>query len=77
MGMSDIPDEVDFSHGVRGKYAARIAGRPLSTPTTRGEAPPAEPICLDDDLLDEFPDSDAVNHALREYRRLRDSRHAG
>lgn len=44
--------EYDFSHGVRGKYAKRYE---------RG----TNIVVLDPDLADLFPDSKAVNDALR------------
>ena len=49
---ADIKDEYDFSGGVRGKYAKRVAG---GTNLVR----------LDPDVARAFPDSDAVNKALR------------
>ena len=48
----------DFSKGVRGKYAERFA---QSTNL----------VALSPDLAAEFPNSDAVNEALRNYLRLR------
>ncbi|HXU34046.1 MAG TPA: hypothetical protein VN851_26030 [Thermoanaerobaculia bacterium] len=49
---SDLLPEYDFSKGLRGKYAARYrAGTNL--------------IILDPDLVERFPDSEAVNRALR------------
>lgn len=44
--------EYDFSHGVRGKYAKKYE---------RG----TNIVVLDPDLADLFPDSKAVNDALR------------
>jgi len=44
--MDDMRDEYDFSNGERGKYAKRIAGRPISTPTTRGETPPTGTVLI-------------------------------
>lgn len=50
--------EYDFSEGVRGKYARRVAeGSNL--------------IVLDPDLAAVFPDSESVGKALREYLRMR------
>ena len=50
--------EYDFSAGVRGKYASRVAeGSNL--------------IVLDPDLAAVFPDSEAVGRALRDYLRMR------
>ena len=48
----DMQDEYDFRKGVRGKYAERFAeGTNL--------------VAISPDLLEIFPDSDAVNKALR------------
>ena len=44
--------EYDFSRGVRGKYAARVA---------KG----AKVVVLEPDVAEEFKTSDAVNAALR------------
>jgi len=53
---SDVPD-IDFSGGVRGKYAARYAaGTNL--------------VALSPDVAEIFPDSAAVNEALRTLVRL-------
>lgn len=53
--------EYDFSKGVRGKYAARFAeGTNL--------------VRLDADLVARFPDSDAVNRALRDLAEIADRR---
>jgi ribosomal 50S subunit-associated protein YjgA (DUF615 family) len=47
----------DFSRGVRGKYARRYnQGTNL--------------VVLEPDVLEKFPDSDAVNKALRELIKL-------
>ena len=48
----DLLDSYDFSRGVRGKYAERYA---------KG----TNVIHLAPDVADIFPDSDAVNEALR------------
>ncbi len=50
-------DEYDFSAGVRGKYAARFA---------RG----SNVIILDPDVAQAFPDSEAVNSALRALKEI-------
>jgi hypothetical protein len=55
--MKKVPDdpmrpEYDFSAGVRGKYADRLAGKPCL-------------IELDDDVRKVFPDAASVNAALR------------
>lgn len=64
--MSDKPDadeqdtmrdEYDFSGGVRGKHAAFVAGR-------------TNLVILDPDVAEVFPDSQAVNDALRLLARL-------
>ncbi len=53
--------EYDFTKGVRGKYAARFAeGTNL--------------VRLDADLAARFPDSDAVNRALRDLAEIADRR---
>ena len=44
--------------GVRGKYAARYREGTNLVP-------------IDPDLMQDFPDSEAVNDALREYKRFR------
>jgi hypothetical protein len=49
----DMRDHYDFSKGVRGKYAQRVAD------LTRA-------VILDPDVAQAFPDSAAVNSALRE-----------
>lgn len=48
----DLSPEYDFSKGVRGKYARRYAEG-------------TNVILLDPDLIEYFPDSKAVNTALR------------
>jgi hypothetical protein len=48
----DMLPEYDFSHGVRGKYAARLA---------KG----SNVVVLDKDVATLFPDSASVNAALR------------
>lgn len=49
-------DHYDFSKGVRGKHAKRL--RKVTSI-----------VQLDPDIAKEFPDSAAVNEALREYLR--------
>ena len=49
-----MPDEVDFTGGVRGKYAARYA---------KG----TNVVLLEPDVAKVFRTSDAVNRALREF----------
>ena len=53
--------EYDFSTGVRGKYAARFAEE-------------TNLVQLDADLVARFPDSDAVNRALRDLAEIADRR---
>ena len=57
---SDMRPEYDLNelgHPVRGKYAERYRqGTNL--------------VMIDADLVTQFPDSDSVNHALREYLRI-------
>ena len=48
----ELRGEYDFSHGVRGKYAARYSEG-------------ANVVILDPDIAKVFPDSAAVNKALR------------
>jgi hypothetical protein len=53
----DMLDEYDFSQGVRGMYAQRYAeGTNI--------------VLLDPDVADMFPDSSAVNDALRALVRI-------
>jgi hypothetical protein len=48
----DMLEEYDFSGGIRGKYAQRFAeGTNI--------------VLIDPDLLEYFPDQEAVNNALR------------
>ena len=61
---NDILPEYDFSGGVRGKYARRFrAGTNL--------------ILLEPDLAERFPDSAAVNRALRALVEIADAPKAG
>lgn len=48
----EMQDEYDFSRGVRGKYAERYAEG-------------SNVVVLSPDVVEAFPDSDAVNDALR------------
>jgi hypothetical protein len=52
----EVPD-YDFSNGVRGKYAARFAAG-------------TNVIVLSPDVAEVFPDSEAVNEALRTLVRV-------
>ena len=58
----EMLDEYDFSDGVRGKYAARF--REVGTNL----------VVIDPELMADFPDSRAVNDALREVQRSRRKR---
>jgi len=49
---TDMRDDYDFSEGVRGKYASRLAEG-------------SKVVVIDPDVAEEFPDADAVNEALR------------
>ena len=53
----EMLEEYDFSNGVRGKYAQRYAAG-------------TNVIILDPDLVELFPNSEAVNEALRLLVRL-------
>jgi hypothetical protein len=53
----DMPAEIDFSAGVRGKFAARLASMRM--------------IYLDPDVAAAFPTSAAVNAALRSLAKTR------
>jgi hypothetical protein len=61
----------DFSRGVRGKYArAMQAGHTIRITASDGtvqekQVPPHSLVSLEPDVQAYFPDSDAVNHALR------------
>ena len=54
---TEILDEYNFSEGVRGKYAARFAAG-------------SNVVVLSPDLAKVFPDSGAVNEALRTLVRV-------
>ena len=54
---SEYPEELIRS-GIRGKYAKRYRSQ-------------SNVIIVDDDLTDTFPNSKAVNDALRDYLELR------
>jgi hypothetical protein len=49
---SDMRDEYDFSHAVRGKYSHRFSADTVM-------------VTLDPDVAAAFPDADSVNQALR------------
>ena len=68
----EMLDEYDFSSGVRGKHYRAYANgftvevhRSDGTTEVRKVAPPAGTVVLDPDVRVYFPDSDAVNRALR------------
>lgn len=48
----DMLEEYDFTHGVRGKYAARFSEG-------------TNVVVLDPDVAAHFPDTESVNNALR------------
>jgi hypothetical protein len=56
-GDPDLLDEYDFSGGIRGKYADRYAAG-------------SNIVVLAPDVAPMFPDSDAVNDALRALIRI-------
>jgi hypothetical protein len=58
---SGMRDEYDFSRGVRGKYADRFAEG-------------SNVVVLDPDVAARFPDSRAVNQALRELATSRQNK---
>ncbi len=64
--------EYDFSAGVRGKYAKALQEegyivriRQDDGTLVEKEAPGEKMVILESDVLEYFPDSQAVNHALR------------
>lgn len=68
----DMALEYDFSHGVRGKHAPEArAGYTMvihkgdGTTEVRDIAPRPGTVALDPDVRAYFPDSEAVNRALR------------
>ena len=82
-------DEYDFSGGVRGKYYQRyresVAAGVIHDPrfervvaAREGEdkqpGQPTPQVHLDPDLREQFPTSDAVNAALRDYARILEER---
>jgi hypothetical protein len=61
----EMLEEYDFSNGVRGKYIQRYAAG-------------SNVVILDPDLIELFPNSEAVNEALRLLVRLaRQTAHKG
>ena len=54
--LAERPNQ-DFSKGIRGKYAARIREQGTNV------------AFIDEDLVEAFPDSNAVNAALRSLMR--------
>jgi len=68
----EMRDEYDFSHGVRGKhYQAYREGHTVRVVKEDGAVEERHftladgAVMLDPDLKERFPDSDAVNKALR------------
>lgn len=68
----DMAPEYDFTHGVRGKHAAAMRNgytmvihRSDGTTEVREVAPRPGTVVLDPDVRTYFPDSEAVNRALR------------
>ena len=60
---ADMLPEYDFSKGVRGKYAKRYhQGSNI--------------VVLDPDVAERFPNSEAVNRALRSLARIQDGSRA-
>lgn len=59
----EMKDEYDFSKGVRGKYAKKYH-----------EA--SNVIVLDSDVFQRFPNSEAVNQALRTLAKIQDQKQA-
>ncbi len=57
--VDDIREEYDFSKGIRGKYARRYAEG-------------SNVVVLEPDVAAKFPNSEAVNEALRELIRAGD-----
>jgi len=50
--VDEMPEEIDFSNAVRGKYAGRVAEG-------------ATMVLLEPEMTKAFPDSESVNAALR------------
>lgn len=68
----DMREEYDFSGGIRGKHVREMhEGYTISiknedgTITQKVVGPSKNVVLIEDDLLEFFPDSDSVNHALR------------
>lgn len=68
----DMAPEYDFTHGVRGKHAqamrngyTMVIHRGDGTTEVREVAPRPGTVVLDPDVRAYFPDSEAVNRALR------------
>ncbi|NUM54372.1 MAG: hypothetical protein HUU46_12060 [Candidatus Hydrogenedentes bacterium] len=73
-----MQEEYDFSNGVRGKhYRAYREGHRVRIAKESGVVEELHftlqdgAVMLDPDLRDQFPDSDAVNKALRSYLQQR------
>lgn len=68
----EMAPEYDFTHGVRGKHAqamrkgyTMVIQRSDGTTEVREVVPPPGTVVLDPDVRLYFPDSEAVNRALR------------
>lgn len=61
--VSDMPHEYDFSKGVRGKYAKKYHQN-------------SNVVILEPDVAARFPNSEAVNQALRSLARMLGHRRA-
>jgi hypothetical protein len=61
--VSDMRSEYDFSKGVRGKYAKKYHQS-------------SNIVILDPDVAARFPNSEAVNQALRSLTRMQEHRRA-
>ena len=66
----DMRNDYDFSEGIQGKYH-KFIGQPYTVEihceegTVTERQGPVEPLFLDPDVREYFPDSAAVNKALR------------
>ena len=61
--VSDMRSEYDFSKGVRGKYAKKYHQN-------------SNVVILEPDVAERFPNSEAVNQALRSLTRMQGHRRA-
>ena len=68
--VEEMRDEYDFSKGIRGKHAESLRdGHTTIVHKSDGSTVvrQSRPIILDADLQARFPNSEAVNNALRSY----------